>query len=46
MRGIGRPDRRLLWHGCPEHATRAKANAEWWRQKLDRNMERDQETNA
>lgn len=33
-----------FWHGCPEHATRPKANAEWWRQKLDRNMARDAET--
>jgi DNA mismatch endonuclease (patch repair protein) len=34
-----------FWHGCPEHATSPKSNAEWWRQKLDRNIERDQETN-
>ncbi|MEU0410513.1 very short patch repair endonuclease [Streptomyces griseorubiginosus] len=33
-----------FWHGCPEHATQPKANAEWWRAKLDRNMARDQET--
>ncbi|MEV6317996.1 very short patch repair endonuclease [Streptomyces sp. NPDC051776] len=33
-----------FWHGCPEHATHPKANAEWWRQKLDRNMARDLET--
>ncbi|MFJ4691979.1 very short patch repair endonuclease [Streptomyces sp. NPDC088766] len=33
-----------FWHGCPEHATRPKANADWWRQKLDRNMARDRET--
>lgn len=33
-----------FWHGCPEHATRPKANASWWRQKLDRNMARDAET--
>ncbi|MFJ5559666.1 very short patch repair endonuclease [Streptomyces sp. NPDC093250] len=33
-----------FWHGCPEHATSPKANAEWWRRKLDRNMARDQET--
>ncbi|WP_416961597.1 very short patch repair endonuclease [Streptomyces sp. Agncl-13] len=33
-----------FWHGCPEHATRPKANAEWWREKLDRNMARDRET--
>ncbi|WP_371799594.1 very short patch repair endonuclease [Streptomyces sp. NBC_01707] len=35
-----------FWHGCPEHATQPKANAEWWRQKLDRNMARDVETTA
>ncbi|MDH6626669.1 DNA mismatch endonuclease (patch repair protein) [Streptomyces sp. LBL] len=35
-----------FWHGCPEHATSPKANAEWWRQKLDRNIERDRETTA
>lgn len=33
-----------FWHGCPQHATRPKANADWWRTKLDRNMARDQET--
>ena len=33
-----------FWHGCPEHATRPKANADWWRTKLDRNMARDRET--
>ncbi|WP_428957653.1 very short patch repair endonuclease [Streptomyces sp. cg35] len=33
-----------FWHGCPQHATQPKANAEWWRRKLDRNMARDRET--
>ncbi|MEU9732009.1 very short patch repair endonuclease [Streptomyces sp. NPDC048002] len=33
-----------FWHGCPQHATQPKANAEWWRNKLDRNMARDSET--
>ncbi|WP_406405467.1 very short patch repair endonuclease [Streptomyces sp. NBC_00879] len=33
-----------FWHGCPQHATQPKANAEWWRTKLDKNMARDQET--
>jgi DNA mismatch endonuclease, patch repair protein len=33
-----------FWHGCPVHATQPKSNAEWWRQKLDRNMARDLET--
>lgn len=35
-----------FWHGCPDHATRPKSNAEWWRQKLDKNMARDAETTA
>ncbi|MGA5516756.1 very short patch repair endonuclease [Streptomyces pseudogriseolus] len=33
-----------FWHGCPQHATSPKANAEWWRTKLDKNMARDAET--
>ncbi|QMU74562.1 very short patch repair endonuclease [Streptacidiphilus sp. PB12-B1b] len=33
-----------FWHGCPQHATSPKANAAWWRTKLDRNMARDLET--
>jgi DNA mismatch endonuclease (patch repair protein) len=33
-----------FWHGCPEHATSPRSNAEWWRSKLDRNMARDRET--
>ncbi|MBM9621388.1 very short patch repair endonuclease [Streptomyces zhihengii] len=34
-----------FWHGCPQHATQPKSNAAWWREKLDRNMARDRETN-
>jgi DNA mismatch endonuclease, patch repair protein len=30
-----------FWHGCPLHATAPAHNAEWWRQKLDANIERD-----
>lgn len=33
-----------FWHGCPQHATHPKSNAEWWRTKLGRNIERDTET--
>ncbi len=33
-----------FWHGCPQHATHPKANADWWRAKLERNMARDRET--
>src|SRR5438067_1690545 len=32
------------WHGCPDHATRPKANAEWWATKLDTNVARDRDT--
>ncbi|MFC9232781.1 very short patch repair endonuclease [Streptomyces decoyicus] len=35
-----------FWHGCPEHATHPKANADWWRNKLDGNIARDRETTA
>lgn len=33
-----------FWHGCPEHASWPKANAEWWRAKIERNIERDRDT--
>jgi DNA mismatch endonuclease (patch repair protein) len=33
-----------FWHGCPQHSTSPKTNADWWRTKLDRNMARDRET--
>ena len=33
-----------FWHMCPEHATFPKANADWWREKLERNYARDQDT--
>ena len=33
-----------FWHGCPEHGTWPKANADWWRAKIQRNQERDEDT--
>jgi DNA mismatch endonuclease (patch repair protein) len=33
-----------FWHGCPEHATWPKANADWWRTKIESNRTRDRET--
>lgn len=30
-----------FWHGCPVHGTQAKANAEFWADKIKRNKERD-----
>jgi DNA mismatch endonuclease (patch repair protein) len=33
-----------FWHSCPDHGTLPKANHEWWENKLDRNRERDADT--
>jgi DNA mismatch endonuclease (patch repair protein) len=33
-----------FWHGCPEHGNTPRANTEYWVPKLNRNVERDQET--
>jgi len=30
-----------FWHSCPIHATRPRANREWWEAKLAANVERD-----
>ena len=35
-----------FWHGCPEHATWPKRNAEFWRQKIEANRQRDADTNT
>ncbi|WP_419179660.1 very short patch repair endonuclease [Mycolicibacterium austroafricanum] len=35
-----------FWHGCPVHATRPKANVDWWAQKLDGNIRRDRRIDA
>lgn len=35
-----------FWHGCPEHATRPKANEQWWAEKLDGNIRRDRRMDA
>lgn len=32
-----------FWHGCPDHATQPRSNAEWWRAKLKKNIDRDAE---
>ena len=34
------------WHGCPEHRTWPRANAEWWEEKIDANQRRDRDTNV
>ncbi len=33
-----------FWHGCPEHVTWPKSNAEFWRQKIEANRSRDRDT--
>ncbi len=33
-----------FWHGCPEHGTWPKANAAWWRAKIETNVARDRDT--
>lgn len=35
-----------FWHCCPEHATWPKANAAWWRAKLQANVARDRDTDT
>ena len=34
-----------FWHGCPEHGTWPKRNAEFWRDKIETNRRRDRDTN-
>lgn len=34
------------WHGCPEHGTRPATNREWWDWKIQRNRDRDADTNS
>ncbi|MBM7771669.1 DNA mismatch endonuclease (patch repair protein) [Actinokineospora baliensis] len=33
-----------FWHGCPEHATWPKRNAQFWRDKIEGNRRRDRDT--
>ena len=35
-----------FWHRCPQHFNQPHNNAEFWRAKIARNVQRDQETNA
>lgn len=35
-----------FWHGCPLHYIAPRANAEFWKAKIERNRERDAETSA
>jgi DNA mismatch endonuclease, patch repair protein len=33
-----------FWHGCPDHGSVPRANAEWWAAKLAANCDRDRDT--
>jgi DNA mismatch endonuclease (patch repair protein) len=33
-----------FWHGCPTHGTWPKANAAWWKAKIEANRRRDADT--
>jgi DNA mismatch endonuclease (patch repair protein) len=35
-----------FWHGCPEHGTWPRNNAEFWRDKIEGNVSRDRDTDA
>lgn len=35
-----------FWHGCPQHHTVAKTNAEFWAAKVEGNRARDERVNA
>jgi DNA mismatch endonuclease, patch repair protein len=34
-----------FWHGCPQHASWPKNNADFWRDKIEANRARDADTN-
>ena len=33
-----------FWHGCPEHGSWPKSNADFWREKIEANRSRDADT--
>ena len=35
-----------FWHGCAEHGSWPASNEEFWRQKIETNRRRDEDTNA
>jgi DNA mismatch endonuclease, patch repair protein len=35
-----------FWHSCPEHGVLPRNNRDWWRAKLERNVQRDREKDA
>lgn len=35
-----------FWHGCPQHRTAPRSNAEWWYRKIEGNRTRDETATA
>lgn len=35
-----------FWHRCPDHGTDPQTNSDYWGPKLERNVERDRQTDA
>jgi DNA mismatch endonuclease (patch repair protein) len=35
-----------FWHHCPEHFVLPKTNPDYWTEKIDRNVQRDRDTDA
>lgn len=35
-----------FWHGCADHGTWPTSNADWWRDKILKNVARDRETDC
>lgn len=35
-----------FWHGCPEHFVAPRTNADYWNEKISRNVQRDRDTDA
>ncbi len=35
-----------FWHGCPEHYKKPSTHAAFWRDKIQKNRQRDKEVNA
>lgn len=35
-----------FWHGCPQHASWPKQNADFWKEKIEANRRRDDDTNT
>ncbi|MBY4638358.1 very short patch repair endonuclease [Sphingopyxis sp. XHP0097] len=33
-----------FWHGCPEHGSKSKSNADYWKDKIAGNQKRDRDT--